>query len=280
MDESTVRDYFANTRRWGVLELNSLVDVQRWAFAAPASRIGYRGQPNAEWKLQSTLDRYLGINDDRPQDAGSYAHLITKEKNLIQSFIHQAPKYLNTIEKMYLNDRPNQIVICRHYGVPTRVIDWTTSPYVSLYFACHKICKHNKGSVHWYSCDDYTNYLNPKWAQWGIERLGNGEAAWTSKVFQEQPYENIFVVEVHYKPRFARLEKQRGFLTACSSIGMCFNDWEPFCNGTIRCGKTIIADHLKDEVIDWLAGIGITSHSLDYPGADILGSELATKPEH
>ncbi len=86
----------------------------------------FRGQANSDWKLQSSLERVIG-------DQWS--------TELAQKFEDFSLKQFRS--KFHLYDHENisptsklaWLSIMQHYGVPTRLIDFTESPYVALYFA-------------------------------------------------------------------------------------------------------------------------------------------------
>lgn len=107
------------------IELSSMASLIRTLNSLPNHFI-YRGHADAEWKLQSSLERIIGSS--------------WSEKNvkLFEEFS------LNDFRsKFHLYDRENVkpdsklawLSIMQHYGVPTRLLDFTESPYVALYFA-------------------------------------------------------------------------------------------------------------------------------------------------
>ncbi|QEL56864.1 FRG domain-containing protein [Chromobacterium paludis] len=86
----------------------------------------FRGQSDATWGLQSTLERTLGIKWDA-QNARKYEDYSLdafKSKYHIYSGSEHIPK-----------SKLSWLSVMQHYGVPTRLIDFTTSPYIALYFA-------------------------------------------------------------------------------------------------------------------------------------------------
>jgi len=92
-----------------------------------AGRFVFRGQGNAEWSLQTSFDRWFGdlqLRGDR----------IAIADRLIRKFIQFYELY--TDDPAPLGDVPERaLALARHFGLPTRLLDWTESPYVASYFA-------------------------------------------------------------------------------------------------------------------------------------------------
>lgn len=82
----------------------------------------YRGQADASWELASSLERssLLGIDHEIE------IVLIAEYRKAIRSFLdcREIPK--TTLEWLSL---------LQHHGTPTRLIDFTESPYIAAYFA-------------------------------------------------------------------------------------------------------------------------------------------------
>ena len=96
----------------------------------------YRGQNNAEYLLESSLYRALKRNEDiRAKNKEKKRSLKRElyESEMIELFQRTSHLYLNKYP-----DKKNVfdwLSIMQHYGSPTRMLDFSFSPYISLYFA-------------------------------------------------------------------------------------------------------------------------------------------------
>lgn len=77
----------------------------------------YRGQPNSDWDLKSSLERFNFDPDVEQQ-------LLDEFKSGFELFVEKEIKY----DLDYL-------AYMQHFGVPTRLLDFTYSPYIAAYFA-------------------------------------------------------------------------------------------------------------------------------------------------
>jgi len=86
----------------------------------------YRGHANAAWLLQSSLERVLG---------SKWSSIESRkfEKYSLEQF--QAKFHLYDSENITPDSKLGWLSVMQHYGVPTRMVDFTESPYVALYFA-------------------------------------------------------------------------------------------------------------------------------------------------
>lgn len=83
------------------------VDGTRW----------YRGHSDQSWKLESGYERLK-----KPP----------KEISLVNEF-RQNANFL--LDKYTPKNDFDWLILMQHYGVPTRLLDWSESPLISLYFA-------------------------------------------------------------------------------------------------------------------------------------------------
>ena len=88
----------------------------------------FRGQPNAGWPLIPRIAR------NRPPTLSTDS-LLEIERRLTRAFLHRAHTYLPPALASIGSDGVRVWTIMQHYGAPTRLLDWTASPYVAAYFA-------------------------------------------------------------------------------------------------------------------------------------------------
>jgi hypothetical protein len=110
-------------------------DVQQWFASFPPGWC-YRGQANAIWNLKTSFDRYVW----KTVEASSGGTQITSfgpmegrlnERSMLEHFQRDAHQHL----ALPVDSVVDWLAWMQHYGTPTRLLDWTRSPLVALYFA-------------------------------------------------------------------------------------------------------------------------------------------------
>ncbi len=127
------------------LHVNSIDELMRELNSLPNCFV-FRGQSDSDWGLQSTLERTLGRkwNARDARKFEDYSLDVFKSKYHIYSGTEHLPK-----------SKLSWLSVMQHYGVPTRLIDFTTSPYIALYFALETYDPLSKKDLSIY-CLDYS----------------------------------------------------------------------------------------------------------------------------
>ena len=87
-----------------------------------------RGQPERHKGLIPSIDRDPLRGLTRPEKLDLECRSIRLFQSTARFFSHPG-------EQLALSDRFIALMVLRHYGVPTRLLDWTGSPFVAAYFA-------------------------------------------------------------------------------------------------------------------------------------------------
>lgn len=93
----------------------------------------YRGQAADSWGLEPKLARVLRQAGVTSQSEGERI-----ERRLLEQFESRAHHHLpaEIPSAIRVANRMARWSLMQHHGAPTRLLDWTQSPYVAAYFAC------------------------------------------------------------------------------------------------------------------------------------------------
>jgi hypothetical protein len=115
-----------------VIELLSLVEHYQ-----PETM--FRGHGNASWPLVPSLARFA------PYVADGYDDIAGLESHLLEKFCQYSIPFRDLRSLSYIE----QLVHCQHFGLPTRLLDWSTNPLKALFFAVEDPqLDHVDGCVH------------------------------------------------------------------------------------------------------------------------------------
>ena len=258
---------------WPERTINSLEDVQRLSDAMGArwpnsDRCLFRGQSSAQWSLQPSLAREL---------TGSrlnWYDILRLERELANHFRQEAhrtlPQAVLSVHDYVLDWWP----FMRHHGAPTRLLDWSLSPYVALYFAVASRWDED-GTLWWFrgtAADNLMQRRYPKVYKLHAENVfGSHDGA---SFFESEPPAILFYFEL--RRTIERIGNQQGFFTLCldprADHADVLQELAEYGDGP-HCEKLTVPNARKPELLRDLHLMNVTGKSM-FPGLDGLGLTL------
>ncbi|MDC7286794.1 FRG domain-containing protein [Blautia schinkii] len=96
----------------------------------------FRGQSNSEWGLQTSLERKVNENNS---GYVNFREIPKIENKIIDKFKRRAFNYISNLPDS--DDLLEWLSLMQHHGAPTRLLDFSYSHSIALYFAIHGAIK-------------------------------------------------------------------------------------------------------------------------------------------
>ena len=133
----------------------------------------YRGHADKEWELIPKVQRDF---------KGSEEDLYRMERYYTNDFQSRASLFKSPA--LPIDEYANWITLMQHYGLPTRLLDWSRSPLVALYFAVSDKSKDNKDGCIW--------MLTPG-------KLNESQHLEKTSMVDGKQYDNVYIYNTKHK---------------------------------------------------------------------------------
>lgn len=201
----------------------------------------FRGQADSNWKLEPSFDRIFEFLCKKDK--------VDAMKELLRIF-KQESEGLDVPSDVW-NDEIKSLALGQHYGLPTRLLDWTESPYIAPFFAFNDAVINNRAS----------EYV----------------AVWALNTTVENIWNEDSGVQIVNVPSIGnlRLRNQYGKFTLLKTPFSCLDDYvSHFDDDSKPLLKFLIHSSAAIDAVADLDAMGI-NHTRIYP--ELVGSALSAK---
>jgi hypothetical protein len=233
-------------------------DLQR--FRSPYA---FRGLPCAGHPLSTSLVRLAGDRVDAAM--------------LEQSLLRNFRKYAHARASNGVDSVWHWLALAQHHGLPTRLVDWTYSPFVALHFATANPASYGNDGIVW--CVNFVEAhgLLPKRLRQMLERehsdaltvemLGELDSLRAFDALARDP----FVAFLEPPSLDDRILNQFALFSIVSNPALGLDEWIAEHADLVR--RVVVPSELKWEVRDKLDQANINERTL-FPGLDGLSRWL------
>jgi hypothetical protein len=200
---------------WTLLRPKTLEDLYAILYdLSDTQAYVFRGHSSFEWPhLEPSLHRQLGT--DRTLEQSVFV-----EANAIRAFRRHGRSLLLPSELTYFDKILDSITLMQHYGAPTRLLDWTLSPWVACYFAVQSPSDEKHDAAIWSFNHRELRQRNAERRERrerrDFDRLTNADSveAWAMGALARTSYIDIF----RYKYANPQMSAQQSLFTISSKL--------------------------------------------------------------
>ncbi len=233
----------------------------------PSPHVVFRGQPRADYGLSPSLVRAASASGSQL----TTEQVLGLEEECLEEFKSQAHVYLAPALLQAIPTVVHWWMHMQHFGAPTRLLDWTRSPFVALYFACVQDFEHD-GAV-WSLDVQLANFSMPAYFR---DEPTKRQREQVRRAFCEPHARQQFHL-MNMGARNERMIAQQGVFMLCSDPAMPHDQalirMAERSDDHTRFGKLIIPASLKRKLWLRLRSMNLNARSL-FPGLDGLGRSI------
>ena len=222
---------------------------------------------------------YRGLNNKSLKLENSFMRNCCSNANLEYHMLRNFRKYAKVPDSHLFTSDWRVMTIGQHYGLPTRLLDWTYSPFIAAHFATNDINEYDKDGVIWLVNFVEVNRILPVPFKTVLEE--EKANAFTIEMI-ENAVPSIHEFDVLSKEQLLlffeppsideRIINQFAFFSVMSNPVALLDDWLIKHPETYK--RIIIPAKLKWEIRDKLDQANITERIL-FPGLDGLAKWLS-----
>lgn len=219
----------------------------------------FRGQSNNTWLLQPSILRLFKKADISLQVANKF------ENYSIEQFYSKVHLFMPNYDTERHRTFIDRLSLMQHNSCPTRLLDWTMSPYVALYFAVNTEPDED-GAVWSYSPAVLAGVQKDKYSNITLD---------VNVIKQTDDIPDLFfsAPNSHHS---ARSSVQQSAFSVCNNILKDHTELIADILGEQSSNhllKIIIPSKIKNELLSQLNVMNINANAL-FPGADGLGKSI------
>jgi hypothetical protein len=176
------------------------------------------------------------------------------------------------------------LALAQHHGLPTRLLDWTFSPFVAMHFATNELDKMDKDGVLWMvNFERSRQYLPKSFARvlekhfsltFSVEMLEEDrDLADPFRYADTESSQSPFVIFFEPPSLDPRIVNQWGLFSLVNRLDVRVDEWLTAADDDYLVRKIVIDAKAKWEIRDKLDGMNLTERVL-LPGLDGLSTWL------